>query len=510
MPIRNRTNLPGAAGAAGTTPVKTPTADGPAPAAGTTTPQGQPAPLGANEIPKPNAGGGGMRVGIPGLAMATAQASAQKASLFALREGVYPDAVGLDVLLAKMGDSPQAKATVQRIVTELRNTTGIEPPAALVSAALANPARIADLFVMTPTQMSAGIDALNLAYEQGKLPALPPMPARLDSGFDLANTDTAEKVQRPEAKLEELQPGLWQGDIKNDALSDTAARRNMVTAEVFDRLAGNADAPPAERFAAKYEGGTYTRLDTLVKALRANGHDIEVSFEHRVANFANLKTKAPDGTILDVPAAVLVDTGLGTKDERALLPAVHSEMVVRIKPGPDTKGTAVDATVKWFQGISGTGFFPAELHKSPSWCGAKVSDTLSGDAAAKAIELAGLASDVINASAAKQNLAVGGYGTTGVCNDSVAVVQHATTGGTAAYPLLMRDQTLYAELKARLSDGNHRDDPEYRTIRKSIDALPSDTKANPTAKARARTGGLPWAPGAEPFEHVVTARKLLQ
>ena len=469
-----------------------------------------PPPTGAQDVAKANAGGGGMNVGIPGLAMATAQANAtKKGNLFALREGAYPGAVGLDVVLAQAAASGQGKAAVQKIVHELKTTTGIEPPAALVNAALANPARVADLFVLTPTQMSAGIDALNVAYDAGKLPALPAKPERLADGFDLGGLNDVD-IARPQGGLKELSPGLLQGDLPNPKLSDAQAKRNMVVAEVFDRLADNGDKHISDRFEMKYNGGMYTRLDTLVGALAKNGHELEVSFEHRVANFANLKTKAPDGTVLDVPAALLIDTGFTKDGEKAILPAVHSEMVVRIKPGPNTKpGTEIDATVKWFQGISGTGFFPAELFGTPPWCGAGVSGTLEGKDAKKAIEIAGLTSDVINESAKNQDLAVGGYGATGVCNDSVAVVQQVMTGSTAAYPLLKRDATLYAELKSRLADGNHRDDPEYRSIKKAIDVLPNDTKANDSAKFRARVGGLPWAAGAEPFEHVVTARKVL-
>lgn len=471
---------------------------------------GNPAGVSQADLPtaKPK---GGMKVGIPGLAMAAAQKqSAATKPSFELLPGRYPGAVSLPTVVTQVANGPEGQAQLKALIADIEQKTGIKPPPALVQAVLANPTRFGELLVATPAQMSAGVDGLNAAYKAGKLPELPPMAANLPSGFDLANIDKAP-VTRPEAVMKELGPGLFQGDIKNDAISDKQAKRNIVMAEVFDRLAGNSNKPTADRFEVDYDGSTFTRLETFLDKLAANGHDVTVAFEHRVANFANLKAQAPDGSFLDVPAALLVRTGIKdeTTGQEAVLPAVHSEMVISVDSSNVTKGPKLDAKTKWFQGISGTGFFPAELSQTPRWCGDKTSATLTGDKALEAVHLAGLTSDLINVSAKEQGLAVGGYGATGVCNDSVAVVQRALTGKTAAYPLLMRDGTLMAELQERLSDKNKLDDPEYKAIGAAIKALPSDVKLNDTARERAREGGMPWDEGKEPFQHVVDARQIL-
>ena len=466
-----------------------------------------PVPSRAGDLPPENAGGTGTK-GIQGLANVMRN-QVKSPGVFDLIPGRYPDAVNLTTVLAQIPNTAAGKAQIKALIDLLEESTGITPNPALVSAVLSNPTLFSTLLDVTPKQMSAGIDALNLAYDQGLLPPLPEMSRRLPSGFDFGQLHSAP-VARPNPELKEIAPGLYQGGVKNLALSDTDAKANIVVAEIFDRLASNAELPPEKRFSIKFNGGSFTRLETFMDALHRDGYQIEASFEHRVANFTDLKTKGANGEILDVPAALLINTGFSKDGKEALLPAVHSELVIHLRHSSNSQGPALNAKIKWYQGISGTGFFPADLDRTPSWCGGSVSDRLTGEDARRAIHIAGLSSDVINASAAAQDLAVGGYGATGVCNDSVALVQHVMTGKTACYPLLMRDQTLYKELNSRIQDGHHFDVGDYRAIKASIDALPSDVSPNDSAKRRAKAGGLVWEPGQEPFQHVVDARKILK
>ena len=192
-----------------------------------------------------------------------------------------------------------------------------------------------------------------------------------------------------------------------------------------------------------------------------------------------------------------------------MVPSVHSEMVIRIRPGTATKTAPIDADIKWYQGVSATGFFPVGLMKTPAWCGGTTTDVFLGDEAARAVELGGLLGDVIQGTASRLGLIAEGYGETGVCNDSVAVIQHALRQRAAPYPLLMNDNALEPEMQRRLQDRNHRDDPAYRALRESIQALPSDVGANPSQRQRA-LDSLPWAAGKEPFISTEHARQTLQ
>src|SRR6185503_17365825 len=133
------------------------------------------------------------------------------------------------------------------------------------------------------------------------------------------------------------------------------------------------------------------------------------------------------GKILDVPAALLVRTGVVKDGEEAVLPAAHAEMLIHIRSNAETRGPKVDADVKFFQGMTATGFFADGVAVVPSWCGYATAEKMNGAEALKAIELAGLLSDVINSVAREQNLPFGAYGVTGVCMDSAEVVRHAMT-----------------------------------------------------------------------------------
>jgi len=447
---------------------------------------------------------GGQKVGISALNLAVPDS--KKPSALALIPGSYPDAVSLPDVLKQIGTSPQGQAAVKGLLANLQAQTGIAIPQAMVNVILNKPERLVDVLVARPDQLSQGIDAINLAHKSGKLKDLPPKARLLPDTFDFAKMASATHA-KPAMEPKLLTPGLWQGDIASD-ISPEKAKSNMVTAEALDRLADNADLKPADQFRVKYGDKTYSRLDSFLKALVADGHTIEARVEHRVANFADLKTKGPDGAWLDVPAALMVKTGVFKGEQEALVPTVHSELIFSIKKGPNTKGPGIDADVKWYQGISGTGFFPCDLAKSPSWCGKAVADTFTGEKALEAAQLAGQFSDVINAAASTLKLAVGGYGATGVCNDSVAVIQQLMAGRTTAYPLLMRDETLAPELEKRKHDANQGDAAGYKRLAGSVLLVPSDAVANDSSKARA-LASIPWVAGKEPFQSVITAKEIL-
>ncbi|MCP4500211.1 MAG: hypothetical protein GY822_09655 [Deltaproteobacteria bacterium] len=255
---------------------------------------------------------------------------------------------------------------------------------------------------------------------------------------------------------------------------------------------------PKDRFEVSLNGHTCTRVDTFMNTLRKEGYNVDVTFESRVANFSELLTKAPTGQWPDVPAPLMVRVQDEHKKELGVVPSVHSEVVIAFSSGPNTKGPKIDSNIKWYQGISGTGFFPAGLNKAPKWCGGTTTDKLSGEDADKAIDLCALLGDVINESADQLDLLASGYGVTGVCNDSVAVIHHATTGAAKEFPLLMQDDTLLGELNKRVSDDNHRDDPKYVTLTESLRAVPSDTTPNDSSVSRAQDC-LPWDANEVPF-----------
>lgn len=430
--------------------------------------------------------------------------------LLELRPGVVPDAVSLSTVLKGMAGTPDAQKAVQGIVAQLEGALGIKVPPALVAAAIANPERLSDLLALTPDEMKKGFDAMHAAHgaRQAQGAAAPagkprhlPKKISLEAALQLP-------IARPKGDLKELSPGLWRGDVPS-SIPDDQARRNLVLAEIFDRLGENPTAAPADRFTLSFLGHNVSTLPAFLKLLVDAGYTVEGEVAHRIADFAALKTKAPDGSILDVPAAVMVRTGFkDAQGSEAVLPAVHSEVVFHLRSGPNARGPKLDADLKWYQGVPNTGFFACDLMRKSTWTGTVVTDRFDQATAVHAAKLCANLSDLINDVSAAAGLAMNGYGVTGVCNDSVAVIQQALTGHITGYPLFMRDDVLSPELERRLHDGNRRDDAALRELKAAMAQAPSDEKANASAAARARAS-IPWVAGAEPFASTVQARAIL-
>lgn len=429
---------------------------------------------------------------------------------YELIPGRYPAAVSLPTLLKAMAASPDGQQGLTKLLDALKAKTGLNVPPEVVTALKDNPAALTRALEVSPAELSAAFTGMNAAYRAGKLKNAGPSTPQLPQHFDFANL-ASTPITRPESDLKQIAPGIFQGDLKSD-LPDAQAKNNIAVAEVFKRLSNNLSAPADQQFSVTYGGKSFTRVDDFTKALKADGYEINVRFDQRIANFAALKTVVPGSNppaFVDVPAPVMVKTGIkDANGKEAVVPSAHSEMIVSIKSGPNTKGPRLDADIKYYQGTSGTGFFPCDVMQTPAWCGHVTQASLQGDKALKAITVASTFTDLVNSTSRDLNLYADGYGVTGVCNDSVALVEQALTGKSHEYPLLMNDTVFAGELKKRLSDTDTRDDATYKLISKAMKQLPTDTRMTPSSKARA-LASIPWVSGQEPFQSTVDARQIL-
>lgn len=505
MPGPVRSNVP-ASPLSPTTGPSTPATTTPAaPAPAPTRPQS----WGPASGPAPTAQRDGFNAGAVAGRLAGALGNAGPGS-YELIPGRYAGTVSLPQVLQGLANSPQGGAATAKLLEQLQQRTGVALPPTVVTAVKANPAALTQALELTPEQMAGGISALNQAYRAGKVKAPAPRQELLPKTFDFADLESVN-APRPKSELKELAPGLFTGDVASKA-SDAQVKQNRVVSEIFNRLARNPTAAADQKFQVTLNGKSYTRTEDFLGALKKAGYDVSVRFDTRVANFAALKAAVP-GTnppqLVDVPAPLMLKTGFkDASGKEAVVPAAHSEMMVFIKSGPNAQGPKLDATTRYFQGTGGTGFFPADVHAEPEWLGRASSATITGKDALKAVSIAGAFTDVAEDAAKRLNLYADGYGVTGVCNDSVAVVQQAITGAATQYPLLMNDDVLLGELKRRLSDGDRTGDATYRAIKKAIGELPSDTRPNPTAQRRA-LASIPWEGGREPFQSTVDARRIL-
>jgi hypothetical protein len=423
-------------------------------------------------------------------------------------------AVGLPTVLKAVTSRVGQKAVAEHLAAELAKM-GLPLPEAVVAKAARDPAKLLDALTVTPRDMANGIEAMAAAQQAGALPPGEPRKRLLPQKFDLGQLDQVA-IERPAVTLKRLAPGLYRGTLPSD-LPDAQARRNTVFAEILDRLADNTGvASRKDKFQVTVDGKNYSRVDTFLGALVKRGWTVDVTCAHRIANFTELKAKpegAPDTAAVDVPAGIMVRTGVRDAQGReAVIPATHAELRIHLaKPGD----APVEADVKFYQGVPHTGFFPMGLSQEPKWTGSKTVALDNGDAKVsgrKAVDLltnAGLLGDLIKDVAKDLNLPMSGYGLTGVCMDSVQVLWTLAGGPLTYYPLMMRDGLLFGELDRRLNDGDKGDDRRYTALREAIARVPADVDPQPDRAKRA-LASLPWAAGEEPFVSSRDARQILE
>jgi hypothetical protein len=207
--------------------------------------------------------------------------------------------------------------------------------------------------------------------------------------------------------------------------------------------------------------------------------------------------------------AAMVKTGVKDAQGReAVLPSVHSEVVFSIRAGAHSSDPKLEGDIKWYQGVPNTGFFPCETMRKSTWTGTLAAATIPARDGLRAITLAGVLADVIQDVSHKEGLAMAGYGITGVCNDSVAILQQAMTGQVTGYPLFMRDAVLLKEIDLRLNDKNRSDDGALKALKAAIAAVPSDDTPTATSTARALSS-IPWPAGQAPYISTEAAREIL-
>jgi hypothetical protein len=143
------------------------------------------------------------------------------------------------------------------------------------------------------------------------------------------------------------------------------------------------------------------------------------------------------------------------------------------------------------------------------------------------VRTAGLLAVIINTVGTKYHLPFGGYGLTGVCNDSAALIEYALSGTTNVYPLTFNGKfamhnlrvarDLYRTLE-RQRDGSstHGSDPvsaDLASLERLIGAtmnLFSDTNTLPSEAADQCRRYLFCQPKDAPFSLTVQSRKVIE
>lgn len=447
-------------------------------------------------------------------AMASGMGRTNVAADFALIPGRYPGTVGLPDVLNQFVRSPEGQAAISHLFVMIKAQTGVEVPAALAEKVKKNPNLLLNALELSPADMKNSVALINQAYHAGKLKPVAARQMQLPQKFDFATYDGVPKLPVT-SDVKQIAPGLYQGDDANPNITAASAKANRVMAETLQRLAHNPSLPAAEQFEVTYQGAPYTSVTRFIEALKADGFAVKVAFVARTANFGALKVLAPGSTpeaprYLDVAAPLMMKTGhRDASGKEALLPSTHSAMTISMSK----TGSKLNSNTQFYQGTTGTGFFASDLHTVPAWLGMASQGEFTAADAVKAIDVAGVYTNMADKVASQLGLYAGGYGVS-VCNDSVAAVEQVVRDQTPPrYPLMMQDSVYTKALTGMLADGDTSDDARVRELQAAIAKLPSDADLSTIgsgAAQRARAlASIPYPAGQEPFGSTVVAKKIL-
>src|SRR4051812_22011282 len=346
--------------------------------------------------------------------------------------------------------TPEGKVFMAGMLAKLGEATGKPLSPEQIAGLLPDPSAADKLLAVSIPQVVAAAKAANdAAAANPNAAAAPKAPDyKLPQSADLA---TAASFFPPDRSSRTHEFGnVYYGDGPSDPaeVSDAQVSSNKAMAEILTRLSLNTGKAHADQFSISYKGHPYHTIDSFTRALAANGNTVTATVNHRIANFIDLSIAKPDGSFCDVKAAVSIKTGYQTPDGADVeVPATHSGLRIDVS-GPD-----LNATASYFQGIDGTGFFPEGTSSRQAWVGFKDAEAYSGGQALKAISAAGMWTSVVNEVADKDHLVGGGYGRTGICDDSVAMIQQLVTGRTTIYPLSMDHDLMGGFLDAKAAEG---------------------------------------------------------
>ena len=366
-----------------------------------------------------------------------------------------------------------------------------------------------------------------------------------------------EKPMAPEpTPIHPIFPGLCTGNggLRSVCtLSET--KINNVLAVLLNRLAANSltDVPlgpgsqaPTQKFKVQVHGhdAAITSVEEFMRVLEETGHTVTMSMTANMTSFGvGLCVKEEDESdgggdgmhaekdkYVQVPLAYPLSTGLYACDEDTgedidvVTLMQHSGINLCVRGGPVFK----NAQLEWCLNIGGlTGWIPSG-GIDREWAVCPEAKTLHAEEALstaegrrRALRLTTASAAVLNFAAEENQLLFGGYGSLGVCIDSVAAVEVAMTGGCTLYPLILGGDAKMGLLRAykKIEKLHARENgaageweyiEESRALQRGLLALPCDGIVEPGLAAATAKRALACLPKRSVFAGVERSRRALE
>ena len=402
----------------------------------------------------------------------------------------------LEQVLADIGQSRQAVAGVSVMAAVVSQRLGRPVSAAELARRTKDPRAVRELFSVCVRDLVEGFAAArSVVGSEGS--AASENPFRLPKRVALREAPAYFDADPWEP--EQLHQNLYRYAIPS-GISAQEVKTRTAFGEILDRLALNPSMAAEDQFRVVYRGVDYSDFDAFVGAMVQSGHRISVGVSNEVADFFHLMVRKPDGTFREVQTDIRIRTGYFTsKGAEIIIPAVHSHLIFRFA-GPD-----LNTAVEFYQGTHGTHFYPSVVVKGESWVGIRNSAIYKGDTALKALKASALYLDALQGISREDALFAGGYGQSGICNDSVAVIEMLLNGKATVYPLLVDKKRVLAYLDT-LVKKRPTMAARYREIYEAVEQTPSDVTPNPTQPQRI-LDSIPYGPGPTPYTGFSDARR---
>jgi hypothetical protein len=277
-------------------------------------------------------------------------------------------------------------------------------------------------------------------------------------------------------------------------------------------------------FKVEMNGATIVNPGELIQELINSGHKVTVCPRATVTTFGmSICVKENDGSWTNVPLAYFLQTGYEDKAERpAYCYLPHGGLDLDIEGplvGVDATGASNKCNIQHYMAIEGMCGWHSNHNASVPWirpvdCG----ENMHGVKAVQAVRMAGLSAVILNAVGTELELPLGGYGLTGVCNDTSALLDQALRGETYIYPLTSTGRFLMHQARRiRALRKNLEDLPNFKAEISDLDRLadatvhiPSDLHASPSNCADSSRRLLHCLPQDLPFQMMVETKKIME
>ena len=262
----------------------------------------------------------------------------------------------------------------------------------------------------------------------------------------------------------------------------------------------------------------------LVQVLIDSGHKVEAVPTCQITTFGiSLSILEDDDSWSYIPLAAFLESGYEDADGMmapAFMP--HSGLNVEIRGplfGNRVDGTPSKCSIQHYISIDGYCGWQSNHNGDVPWLQAvKCGTPVTGKEAVRATRLAGLHANVLNGIATDMALPFGGYGLTGVCNDTAAVTEQCLYGTSSVYP--MSSIGRFMQLTLRYAQRFRNKLQELPNMKMEVDDLcalikamrkiPSDINASPTNASNAAKRMLHCLPQDRPFMLMDDTKKVME